>query len=145
MRSAEFRSDENAYRRYAPSAAALFALLIICCSAVAPVAKTQSPSCAAQAEPTALKIEPGSAITPPKTIRRVEPLAPASLVGRITVATVEAIIGEDGKPRHICVASGDPEWGNAVADALKQWLFEPATLQGKPVAVQFSLTSKLSG
>lgn len=122
---------------------ALFGLLAIACAATAPLPRTPAQSCAAQAEPTALKMEPGNGVIPPKAIHRVEPLAPASLVGRATVATVEAIIGEDGKPRHICFASGDPEWGNAVAAAFKQWLFEPATLQGKPVAVQFTLTTRL--
>lgn len=100
-------------------------------------------SCAARAEPTALKIAPGSGITPPKSLRRVEPIAPNGLAGREVLATIEAVIGEDGKPRHICFGNGDPEWGPAVATAFEGWLFEPATLDGRPVAVLFTLTSRL--
>jgi hypothetical protein len=143
MHSAEPKRSRIVGWQYALSMQ--FALLALACSATAPVVKTPSQSCAAQAEPTALKIEPGSGITPPKAIHRVEPLAPASLAGRGAFAIVEAIIGEDGKPRHICFASGDSDWGNAVAVAFKQWLFEPATLEGKPVAVQFTLTMRLRG
>ena len=108
-----------------------------------PTSSTSADSCAARAEPTALKITAGSGITPPKAVHRVEPLTPASLAGREAVATLEAVIGEDGSPRHICFRDGDPDWGQSVAAALANWRFEPATLQGKPVAVLFTLTTRL--
>jgi hypothetical protein len=102
-----------------------------------------SESCAAKADPTALKLGPGSGITAPKVLHRVEPLAPEALRGREALATVEAVIGEDGKARHICFREGDREWGQAIAAVLGAWRFEPATLDGKPVAVVFTLTSRL--
>lgn len=103
---------------------------------------TSQESCAAAAEPTALKIENGSGITPPKSIYRREPLTPASVRGRGAVAIIEAVIGEDGKPRHVCLLEGDEEWGTAVVAAFREWTFEPATLSGKKVAVVFRLTAK---
>ena len=86
---------------------------------------------------------PGSGITPPKAVHRVEPTTPASLRGTEAVAIIQAIIGEDGQPRHICISDGNEEWARQTADAFRHWRFEPATLDGKPVAVQFTLTMRL--
>jgi len=83
-------------------------------------------------------------IQAPVVVRKVEPVVARSLRGRTAEATVEAIIGEDGKVRNVCVVSGDPEWGRTVARAVRKWEFKPGTLDGKPVAVTFTLTSKWS-
>jgi DMSO/TMAO reductase YedYZ molybdopterin-dependent catalytic subunit len=114
-------------------------------STAAPSAPAAAPadSCAAMAEPTARRIAPGSGITPPNPVYRVEPVAPRAVLGLDAVATVEAVIGEDGKVRHICYRDGDREWAAAVAEALRNWRFEPAKLDGKPVATLFTLTTKL--
>jgi outer membrane biosynthesis protein TonB len=122
----------------------LLAISLISCTSAAPDAMVQLGPCAAEAEPTALTMAEGSGIVAPKVIHRVEPNA-RSMAGRRATAIVEAVIGEDGVPRHICVATGDPEWGRIVADALRYWRFEPGTLNGKPVAVRFSLTSQWDG
>lgn len=116
--------------------------LAIACASTAHRSSPNAVPCAGEAEPTALKIEPGSEIVPPKPLHRVEPIASASLRGRSAVATINAVIGEDGRPRHTCITDGDPEWGRAVEAAFRQWLFEPATLHGKPVAVRFTLTTR---
>ncbi|HVE72303.1 MAG TPA: energy transducer TonB [Thermoanaerobaculia bacterium] len=100
-------------------------------------------NCAAAAEPTALKIEEGSGITSPKAVHRVEPTTPDSLKGTEAVAIIQAIIGENGTPRHICISGGNEQWGKQVADAFRYWRFQPATLNGKPVAVQYTLTTRL--
>lgn len=110
-------------------------------SSVSPVA-LDSAGCAARAEPTALKLGPETGITEPKSKYRKEPIAAPHLPDG-SVAVVAAIIGENGRPRHVCVAGGEPEWARAVAEALREWRFEPATLDGRPVAVQFTLTTKL--
>jgi hypothetical protein len=100
-------------------------------------------SCAAKAEPTAQQAVAGGDITPPKVIRRVEPHVSDALVHRGASATLAAVIGEDGRPRHICIQSGDAEWGSAMTEALQQWVFEPGTIQGKPIPVLFNITSTL--
>lgn len=122
----------------------LLAISLVSCTSAAPDAMVQSGPCPAEAEPTAVTIEEGSGIIAPKVIHRAEPKA-RSMAGRRATAIVEAVIGEDGVPRHICVTSGDPDWGRIVADAVREWRFEPATRDGKPVAVRFSLTSKWDG
>jgi len=106
--------------------------------------------CAADVAPDAPKVVAGGETQPadvmaPEVITQVNPIADRSLVGKSVTATVEAIIGEDGKPRNICVTAGDHTWGRAVADALRKWTFKPATLRGQPVAVRFELTSRLRG
>ncbi len=100
--------------------------------------------CAAMVQPPVPAASDNPAIQAPVVIQRVEPVVGRGLMGRSAEATVEAIIGEDGVPRNICVTSGDPEWGRVVVRALRQWQFRPGTMDGKPVAVMFSLTSRWS-
>ena len=51
-------------------------------------------------------------------------------------AQVEFTIGEDGKTRDIkVIKSSTPYFGGHSAFAVKDWLFEPARKDGKPVAV----------
>jgi hypothetical protein len=119
-------------------------IVLVLCTACAATHAPEPPSCAALAEPTALKIERGNGITPPKSLHRVDPIAPANLHDRSAVARIDAVIGEDGKPRHICITRGDPLWADAAAAAVREWTFEPATLNGKPVAVLFTLTTKFT-
>jgi periplasmic protein TonB len=98
--------------------------------------------CAAMVQPPVPKADSSNPdIQAPVVIRRVEPVVGRALRGRAAVATVEAVIGEDGQVRNVCVSSGDPEWGRAVATALRKWQFKPGTKDGKPVPVLFSLTS----
>jgi protein TonB len=92
-------------------------------------------------QPPVPTVEGSPEIQAPVVIQKVEPIVKRSLRGRTALATVEAIVGEDGKARNVCVTSGDPEWGRAVAVALRKWRFKPATLNGKPIAVRFELTS----
>jgi len=113
---------------------------------------TSNGVCASSVQPPPLRVGEGSAPTvsgsavqAPTILRRVNPLAPNSLVGKNVEATVEAVIDTKGIPRNICYASGDKIWGRAMADALREWRFRPGTLEGKPVEVYFSLTSRLDG
>jgi hypothetical protein len=125
--------------------ALILALLYTACAATSPDLPVTAPGCAALAEPTAVNVETarGNAVAP-KFVRRVDPRAPSSLFGRSAEATVEAIIGEDGQVRNVCIASGNQVWGNAIATALRRSTFTPGTLDGRPVAVQLSLTAKWS-
>jgi TonB family protein len=57
------------------------------------------------------------------------------------VVIVEAIIDKAGKVTNVKVLKGLPMGlDTAAADAVKKWTFEPATLNGKPVAVIYNLT-----
>ncbi len=61
---------------------------------------------------------------------------------RITgVVIVEAIIDKGGSVTNVKVLKGLPMGlDQAAVDAIKKWKFEPATLNGKPVAVIYNLT-----
>lgn len=127
------------------STALILALLSTACAATQPDLPVTAPGCAALAEPAAVNVESAAGnVVAPKFVRRVDPHAPASLFGQSVEATVEAIIGEDGQVRNVCIASGNQAWGNAVATALRRSTFTPGTLDGKPVPVQLSLTTKWS-
>ena len=95
--------------------------------------------CAAEVQPPVVSPEENPDLQPVVVLERVAPRSAENLLGK-SRATVEAVIGEDGVARNICVVAGDPEWGRAVAAALRQWTFKPATLDGKPVPVKFTLT-----
>ncbi len=57
------------------------------------------------------------------------------------VVIVQAIIDKDGNVTNVKVLKGLPMGlDQATVDAVKQWKFKPATLNGKPVAVYYNLT-----
>lgn len=119
--------------------------LSACSSAAVDPGEFSDGLCAAQVQPPPPRPGEGTDVEPPSVLKRVEPRASPSLRGRSATATVEAIIGEDGRPRNICVISGDPVWGRVVATALRQWRFKPGTYGGKPMSVYFTMTSSWRG
>ena len=57
------------------------------------------------------------------------------------VVILQALIDEQGRVAEIEVVKGLPLGLTEEAiDALRQWTFEPATLDGEPVAVFYNLT-----
>jgi protein TonB len=57
------------------------------------------------------------------------------------VVIVEAIIDEKGNVTNARVLKGQPMGlDKAAIDAVTRWKFKPATLQGRPVKVYYSLT-----
>jgi len=84
-----------------------------------------------------LKIGPG--ITPPKIVSKVQPTYPidAKKAKRQGVVVVAAVIGTDGKVENVSVLkSVDPSLDQSAMDAVRQWTFEPALKDGKPVKVE---------
>ena len=54
---------------------------------------------------------------------------------------MEAVIGEDGSVREVeVVRSNATVLSEAAIEAVEQWTFVPATLEGVPVAVRYVLT-----
>jgi len=91
--------------------------------------------------PNAKRIEPG--MTPPRPVTRVEPRYPmeAKVKGIYGVVIIEATISEKGDVTEARILKDLPEGlGQAAADAVRQWKFEPAMQEGKPVPVVFNLT-----
>lgn len=90
------------------------------------------------------RIRLDSNIQPPRVRKRVEPhyATGARAFGVSGLAIFECVIGEDGMLHDIRIlrALPAPTLSYAAMEALRQWTFEPATLDGKPVAVKFNLT-----
>ncbi len=85
----------------------------------------------------------GGDIKAPKVLNRVDPAfteeAKAARIAGIVI--IEALVGEDGVVRDAKVIKDLPMGlGQAAVDAVRQWTFEPATKDGKPVPVVFNLT-----
>lgn len=81
----------------------------------------------------------------PRILRQVSPKFPEGLrkLGLAAGIQVETIIGEDGVPRHpLILTQGHavPAMKYVVLDSLREWRFEPARLEGKPVKVYYVLT-----
>ena len=79
-------------------------------------------------------------IKPPKIITRVSPIVPT--FSGTQFVEVESVIDETGRVSNICRVSGEPKFVKSVVGAMRQWVFEPATLEGKPVKVRFRLTTR---
>ena len=85
----------------------------------------------------------GGDVKAPVVINRVEPVYPeearkARIMG---IVIVEAVIDQNGVVKDVEVLKPLPfGLDQAAVDAVKQWTFKPATLDGQPVAVRFNLT-----
>ena len=84
----------------------------------------------------------GGNVHAPRIVNRVEPLYPAEArANKISgIVVVEARIDATGKVSDAMPIQGPPELFQPAVDAIKQWVFEPATLDGKPVPVIFNVT-----
>ncbi len=94
------------------------------------------------AEPTG-PIRVGGDVKPPKKLQAPNPqYTEIARKARIQgVVIVEAIIDKEGNVTNVKVLKGLPMGlDQAAADAVRRWKFEPATLNGKPVAVIYNLT-----
>jgi len=112
------------------------------------VAAPRQPSQPQGAKP----IRVGGNIRAPRKELDVKPTYPASMreAGREGVVPLEALIGIDGTVTSVRVLSAQvhPDFAIAAADAVRQWIFTPTLLNGKPVevvmtvSVQFNLSDQ---
>jgi TonB family protein len=79
-------------------------------------------------------------IVPAKLIKKVEPVYPADAAAQHISGTVRVyyVIGGDGAVYNAHALSGeglsdDPSLRKAAEDAVLQWRYEPATMDGKPI------------
>jgi TonB family protein len=84
----------------------------------------------------------GGQIAEPKRIKYVDPVYPpeaqrAKLQGYVIL---EAVIGTDGTVRDVKVIKSTALLDQAALDAVKQWRYEPSTVNGTPVQVTMSMT-----
>jgi TonB family protein len=88
--------------------------------------------------------EEGAEIIAPKPVKYPYPNFPEGLRQLRTpgLLTLEIIIGPDGRPRNPVVlglSGGGPAMKYVALDALREWRFEPAQINGKPATVYYVL------
>lgn len=76
-----------------------------------------------------------SELEPMKVLRTVQPVYPSiARVRRLSGSViVQVTVGKDGRVHNPQFVSGQPVFRDAAFDAVKQWQFKPATLNGQPI------------
>jgi TonB family protein len=76
-----------------------------------------------------------SELEPLAVLKRVTPVYPAiAKVRRLSGSViVEGVVGKDGKISSLKFVSGPPVFHDAAFEAVRQWLFKPAKLNGQPI------------
>ncbi len=85
----------------------------------------------------------GGDVKAPVVVTRVDPVySEAYRRARISgIVILEALIDAQGEVKDVRVLKSlGPDLDTAAADALRQWKFQPGTLNGEPVPVIFNLT-----
>ena len=83
----------------------------------------------------------------PEAIRRVPPEYPeeARKVKAEGTVQVQALVGTDGFVHEVKILSSpSPSLSPAAGDAVRKWVFKPATAYGKPVAVWVTVPVRFS-
>lgn len=92
-----------------------------------------------------IRYEPDSGITEPKILHKVAPVYPEEArKNRIQGKVVsEALIDRHGDVVDVkVIETADEIFNQPTIDAITQWTFEPATKDGEPVDVIYTLTVK---
>jgi TonB family protein len=81
-------------------------------------------------------------IPPPKLVKKVEPVYPeeARKAGIQGVVILEARTDVQGKVKDVMVLRSVPALNKAAIDALRQWVYEPLIIDGKPREAVFTTT-----
>jgi TonB family protein len=85
-------------------------------------------------------------VKPPKLIKKVEPVYPdeAKKAGIQGAVTLEATTDTRGRVQEVKVLISVPELDQAAIDAVKQWVYEPMVINGKPHGITFTITCRFS-
>ena len=110
--------------------------------AAAAAAARERAEAAARANARIAPLRVGGKVQPPKKIKDVAPVYPAAArSARIAgPVTIEITIGADGKVTDATVVRSIPLLDQAALDAVRQWEYLPALLNGVPVPVVVSVT-----
>jgi TonB family protein len=84
-----------------------------------------------------MRIKIGGNVQAAKLVDKVQPIYPLGakqdhIQGNVALSVV---IGTDGTVGDISLISGPPELAQSAIDAVKQWRYQPTTLNGNPVEV----------
>lgn len=78
---------------------------------------------------------PGGDLQAAVLLTRVAPVYPSDALhdGLRGEVRVKATIGRDGVPRNLTAVSGDPRLIEAALQAIRQWRYRPAMIEGRPI------------
>jgi len=81
-------------------------------------------------------------IKPPKLIKKVEPLYPEiARQARVEgVVIIEATTDMYGRVQRVNILRSIPLLDQAAVDAVRQWVYEPMVINGRPRGVIFTVT-----
>jgi TonB family protein len=87
-------------------------------------------------------LKSGEKVKPPKLIRQVDPVYPAEAkkAGIEGIIILEATTDTYGRVASIKILRGIALLDQAAIDAVKQWVYEPMVIDGKPRPVVFTVT-----
>jgi TonB family protein len=93
-----------------------------------------------------LRAGEGHKVMPPKLIKQVDPVYPAEArkAGIEGVVIVEATTDLYGRVAGTRVLRSIPALDQAAVDAVKQWVYEPMVIDGKPQPVTFTVTVRFN-
>jgi TonB family protein len=79
-----------------------------------------------------------NAVAPPRLVKRIDPIYPleAQADGIEGVVVLRIRVQVDGSPIIEAVVSGDERLVESAKDAVRQWRFEPANVNDKPIEVE---------
>jgi len=88
----------------------------------------------------------GGKIMPPKLVKEVEPIYPAEArkAGVEGIVILEATTDTYGRVAAVKVLRSIPALDQAAIDAVKQWVYEPMIIDGKPRPVVFTVTVRFN-
>ncbi len=81
-------------------------------------------------------------VTPPRLTNKVKPAYPEvlRLARKEGKVILQAVIAEDGSVEHVEVLrSSNAGFEESAIEAIRQWRYEPATKDGKPISVYFTV------
>jgi Gram-negative bacterial TonB protein C-terminal len=82
-----------------------------------------------------------SGIREGRLVHRVEPHVPAAFRGLRETVMVQAIIGKDGHLHSVKVlGTPNSDLAMAASNAVRQWIYEPYLMNGKPVEIKTTVT-----
>jgi TonB family protein len=99
--------------------------------------ETEAPSIAGLAP-----VRVGGDIKPPVRIKNVPPVYPeeAAAAGTQGAVVIEATINAAGGVSGTRLLHSIPQFDQAALDAVRQWIYEPTTVDGRPVPVIMTIT-----
>jgi TonB family protein len=84
-----------------------------------------------------LRVRIGGSTQKSKLVSKIDPIYPATKTqGSVLLHVVIAV---DGGVSEITVVNGDPVLAKAAVDAVRQWRYQPTTLDSKPVEVDTTI------